>query len=77
VSTAARRTELLMAAAATLDDGGIPLMDPFLSAHGVTLDECFDLAEQLAIGARVVAWGLAHPQSDEARAVLLAVARSA
>jgi hypothetical protein len=73
---AARRTQLLEAAAAALDDGQIPLTEPFLSAHEVTLDECFSLAEQLAIGARVVAKGLADPRSPEGMAVLMTMARS-
>lgn len=71
----ARRTELLNAAADALDDGQIPLVDPFLSEHEVTLDECFSLAQQLAIGARLVAYGLEHPRSPEGQAVLMSMAR--
>lgn len=77
MTTADRRTRLLMAAAAALDDGQIPLMDPFLSDHEVTLDECFSLAEQLAIGARIVARGLADPRSEEGQVVFLTIARGA
>lgn len=70
-----RRTELLTAAAAALDDGQNPLMPPFLDEHSVTLDECFSLAEQLAIGARLVAYGLDNPRTPEGRAVLMSLAR--
>jgi hypothetical protein len=70
-----RRTQLLTAAAAALEDGQIPLMNPFLSEYEVTADECFSLAEQLAIGARVVAYGLENPRSPEGLAVLMSMAR--
>jgi hypothetical protein len=72
-----RRTELLTAAAGALDDGRDPLAPPFLDDHEVTLDECFFLAEQLAIGARLVAYGLDHPQSPEGMTVLMTMARHA
>jgi hypothetical protein len=75
--TADRRTELLMTAARALEDGRDPLAEPFLSDHEVTLDECYSLAEQLAVGARVVALGLAKPASEEGRVVLLTMARFA
>jgi hypothetical protein len=57
-----RSTSLLKAAADALDDGQIPLMNPFLADHDVTLDECISLAEQLAMGARLLAWALENPR---------------
>jgi hypothetical protein len=76
--TAYRRSvTLLTEAARVLDDGGIPLMDPFLSEHEVTLDEAYSLAEKLALGARIVAAGLADPRSPEGHAMLLTMARNA
>jgi hypothetical protein len=71
-----RRTQLLMAAAAALDDGQDPLTLPFLSEHDVTADECYSLAEQLAIGARIVAYGLENPRSEEGQAVFLSIAKN-
>lgn len=57
-----RSAELLKAAAEALDDQQIPLMNPFLSEHEVTLDECLSLGEQLAMGARLLAWVLENPK---------------
>jgi hypothetical protein len=76
-ATGGRRTRLLMEAARALEDGQIPLMNPFLSEHDVTADECFSLAEMLAIGARIVARGLSDPRTEEGRVVLLEMARGA
>ena len=76
MSIAARRTLLLTEAAKALGAGQDPLMNPFLSEHEVTLNECYDLAEQLAIGARIVARGLADPRSQECQVVMLTMARS-
>jgi hypothetical protein len=56
-----RSSELLKAAADALDDGRDPLATPFLDEHRVTLDECFDLAEWLALGGRLMAWAIEHP----------------
>lgn len=49
---------LLTLAAEALDKGDDPLHVSFLSEHEVTLDEAYDLAENLALGARMVleAW---------------------
>jgi hypothetical protein len=71
-----RRTELLMAAATALEAGEDALATPFLTEHQVTLDEAYSLAEQLAIGARVVAYGLDNPRSPEGSAVLMTMARN-
>lgn len=49
-----RLDDLLEAAAVALDDGRNPLDEHFLVEHEVTLDECYDLAGMLALGARMV-----------------------
>lgn len=64
---------LLRAAADALDQGQIPLMNPFLADNDVTLDQCMSLAEQLAIGARIVAAGIESPNSDAGRATIMAM----
>lgn len=56
-----RSSELLKAAANALDDGRDPLTSPFLDEHAVTLDECYDLAEWLAVGAQLMAWAIENP----------------
>jgi len=56
-----RSSELLKAAAEALDDGRDPLNSAFLDEHGVTLDECYDLAESLAMGGRLIAWAMENP----------------
>jgi hypothetical protein len=62
-TTIARRsTDLLKKAADALDDGQSPLANPFLSENDVSLDECYNLAEQLAMGARLFAWALENPK---------------
>lgn len=57
-----RTSDLLNKAADALDDGQIPLMNPFLAANDVTLDECYTLADNLAAGARILAWIHENPQ---------------
>ncbi len=37
-------------------------MNPFLSDHDVTFDECMDMAEYLALGARLIAWAIENPK---------------
>jgi len=71
-----RSTDLLRKAAEALEDGRDPLANPFLSEHDVTLDECYSLAEQLAIGARLVAEGFDNPKSESGQAVLMSMARN-
>jgi hypothetical protein len=56
-----RSSELLKAAAEALDDGRDPLHLAFLSEHEVTLDECYSLAEWLAVGASLMAWAIENP----------------
>jgi hypothetical protein len=62
--------DLLRKAADALDAGQIPLMNPFLSDNDVTFDQCMSLAQQLAIGARVVAKGIESPKSACGMAML-------
>lgn len=50
-----RTSELLKAAASALEDQRDPFDGSFLTEHEVTLDECMDLADSLAIGARLYA----------------------
>jgi hypothetical protein len=57
-----RSSELLKAAADALDDGSDPFSSTFLDANRVTLDECFDLAEWLALGSRLMAWAIENPR---------------
>lgn len=71
-----RRTELLNKAAEALENGENPLAEGFLADHEVTFDECMNLAQQLAIGARLVAYGMEHPREPEGQAVLLSMARN-
>lgn len=75
--TMASSVELLRRAAAALDDGRDPLTNPFLSDNDVTLDQCFSLAEQLAIGARIVAAGIENPRSEQGIALMMEMVRSA
>lgn len=63
---ARRMAELLNAAADVLDNGEHPFCDEFLSEREVTLDECFDMAELMACGARVIAWAVASPRDAAA-----------
>lgn len=69
-----RRTEILLAAASALEAGEDPFSAAFLGEHEVTADECRALAQQLAIGARVVAYGLDKPRSEQGVAVFLTLA---
>jgi len=66
--------ELLELAAEALDDGRDPLTNPFLSDNEVTLDQCYSLARQLAIGARIVAAGIRKPKSEQGMAMFLTMA---
>jgi hypothetical protein len=66
---------LLTAAAEALDAGVDPFRNGFLTDNEVTIDECMSLAQQLAIGARVVAKGLDTPRSAEGIAVFSTLAR--
>lgn len=59
-----RSTDLLKKAADALDDGQIPLMNPFLADNEVTLDECYNLGDQLAMGARLGDGMAAHMYTE-------------
>jgi hypothetical protein len=65
-------TELLRMAADAFDDGRDPLAKAFLDEHGVTMDQAMNLAENLAIGARIVADGTEKPRSPAGAIVLRA-----
>ena len=51
-TTPTRGRALLLKAAEALEDGRNPLDRSFLIEHGVTSDECFDLAEGMAAAIR-------------------------
>jgi hypothetical protein len=68
--------ELLRAAADALDGGTDPFSTGWLSEHDVSLDQCLNLAKQLAIGARIVAAGIEKPRSEQGLAMLLTMADS-
>lgn len=61
-----RQAELLRKAADALDDGQIPLMNPFLADNDVTFDECMDMAGLMAEGARLIAWAMDNPKAAAA-----------
>ena len=72
----ASSAELLRRAADALDDGQIPLVNPFLSDNDVTLDQCMALAEHLALGARIVAAGINNPGSPQGLVLMMEMVRS-
>lgn len=57
-----RQVVLLNAAADALFDGRDPFSHDFLAENDVTLGEVYVLGELIGLGARVVAWGLEHPE---------------
>lgn len=61
---------LLRKAAEAMDEGRNPFDAVFLRKNEVTLDQCLTLAEQLAIGARIVAAGIEAPHSHAGQAML-------
>lgn len=70
MSTAA----LLRKAAEMLDKGVSPLETKFLSENDMSLEQYKSLAEQLAIGARIVAAGIEYPRSVYGQAMVMAMA---
>lgn len=68
--------QLLRKAAATMEQGGDPFAHPFLAENEVTFDQCMTLAENLAIGARMVAHAIEHPRSEQGIAWALTLAAS-
>jgi hypothetical protein len=69
-----RGTDLLRSAADALDDGELPLSHGFLSRNEVTSDEAAALAQQLAIGARLVVLGIEQPKSAYGFALVMSMA---
>jgi len=53
--------DLMEEAADYLENGGDPFGSSFLCDHGVTADECMTMADQLAAGARIMAWVQRNP----------------
>lgn len=68
--------ELLREAASALDEGTDPFSGNWLGEHDVTFDQCMSLAQQLAIGARMVAAGIEKPRSPQGVAMLLSMAEN-
>lgn len=66
--------QLLRAAASALDEGTDPFGGNWLAEHDVTFDQCMSLAQQLAIGARMVAAGIEKPRSEQGVAMVLTMA---
>jgi len=56
-----RTADLIKAAADALDDGRDPFQQAFLVDHDVTFDECMILSQLLAVGGRLVAFGIENP----------------
>lgn len=67
---------LLRKAAEALEHGEDPFAGVFLAGNNVPFGQCMTLAEHLAIGARIVAYGIEHPASPEGQAFALAIVRS-
>lgn len=57
-----RLIELLNRAADAMEDGQDPFDLSFLSDHDVAAYECITMADLLALGARLVAFGLDNPK---------------
>jgi hypothetical protein len=57
-----RSSQLLKAAADALENGEDPLALHFLSEYDVEAGECLDLADSLALGARLIAWAMENPK---------------
>lgn len=66
--------KLLRKAANALSEGNDPFAGSFLSENDVSFDQCMTLAEQLAIGARMVAHAIEHPKSPAGLVYALALA---
>jgi hypothetical protein len=68
--------QLLRKAAAALDEGNDPFAGLFLTENDVTFDQCMTLAENLAVGARMVASAIENPRSECGAAWAMTLARS-
>jgi hypothetical protein len=67
---------LLRAAADALEEGTDPFSTAFLTEHGVTFEQASSLADQLAIGARIMARGIEKPHSEQGMAMVLTMAEA-
>lgn len=65
---------LLRKAAEALEAGENPFSTGFLTGNSVTLDQLSSLADQIAIGARIIAAGIEKPKSLAGRAMFAAMA---
>ena len=61
-----RSSEILKAAAEALEQGDDPFHESFLGKHDVTFTECMDMADSLALGARLLAWAKDNPKQAAA-----------
>lgn len=66
-----RLVEILAAAADAMESGVDPFDTAFLVVNRVSVDESYVMGDLLALGARLVAFGLEHP--DVARGALNSV----
>lgn len=57
-----RMADLLTKAADALDHGEDPFGLHFLNEHEVESGECLDMADYLALGARLAAWVIENPK---------------
>jgi hypothetical protein len=68
--------QLLRKAADALDKGSDPLDVSFVTENDLSLDQLFTLAEQLAVGARIMAKAIEDPRSPQCIAMALTIADS-
>jgi hypothetical protein len=66
--------DLMIKAAKALESGEDPFGASFLSENDVSADQCFLMASQLAIGARMVAAVLRDPHRPNPAALAYAIA---
>lgn len=68
--------ELLRKAASALDEGIDPFGEGFLHEHDVTLSQVIALAQQLAVGARMVVKAIEQPESPQGVAMIYTLAEA-
>lgn len=72
----ARSRTILIAVIERLNTGGDPFASDFLSEHSITLDECYDMADRLALGASLLlalsSWARGTQPERQMAAMLLA-----
>jgi hypothetical protein len=71
-----RSSNLLLVAADALDQGRDPFADSFLVEHAITLNECYELAERLATGARMMTVVVDPAVEDEEGELFVRLAHS-